>query len=48
MIHLVLLTTDFERLVIHKKGRKDSDESTGTKITLEEYKQWITIFFMKH
>ena len=44
VIYLVLLTTDFERLVIHKKGRKDSDDEPKTKITLEEYNQWIVIF----
>ena len=44
VIYLVLLTTDFERIVIHKKGRKDSDDSPRTMITLEEYNQWITVF----
>ena len=44
VIYLVLLSTEFEKIVIHKKGRKNSDDEPKTRITLEEYNQWIQIF----
>ena len=43
-IYLVLLTNEFESFIIHKKGRKVSDEEESTRITLEEYNQWVFIF----
>ena len=30
--------------MIHKKGRKNSDDEPKTRITLEEYNQWIQNF----
>lgn len=44
VIYLVLLTTSFEHEIIHKKGRKDNENEVRTRITLEEYNQWIHIF----
>ena len=44
VIYLVLLTPQFERLVVNSKGRKESDEFSSTRISLLEYNQWIDIF----
>ena len=45
VIYLVLLTTEFERLIVNKKGRKqDTECDERTPITLNEYKAWIQIF----
>ena len=44
VIYLVLLTTDYESIVIHKMGRRDSKDVESTRISLEEYNQWILIF----
>ena len=39
-----MLTPDFEKLVVNKLGRKVDDESPRTKITLNEYNNWIIVF----
>ena len=44
VIFLVLLTPEFEEAIIHKKGRKESLDESRTRITFEEYNQWIFIF----
>ena len=44
VIYLVLLTPDFESIVIHKKGRKQTIDEPSTRITIDEYNQWIFIF----
>ena len=44
VIYLVLLIPDFEQLVIHKKGRKGNEDKESTRISLEEYNNWIMIF----
>ena len=44
VIYLVLLTPEFERCVIHSKGRKENKDIPSTRITIDEYNQWISIF----
>ena len=48
-IYLTLLTSDFEKEIVGKKGRRCVDPNTqtmsaGITITKEEYNQWIDIF----
>ena len=44
VIYLVLLSVEFEKEIINKKGRKESKEQERTKITLNEYNGWVLIF----
>ena len=44
VIYLVLLTTTFESEVVNRKGRKDNEYDVRTRITFQEYNQWIQIF----
>ena len=44
VIYLVLLTSDFEKLVVNKLGRHVDEDPPRTKITLNEYNNWIMIF----
>ena len=37
VIYLVLLTPDFEKFVIHKKGRKENKNTESARISLEEH-----------
>ncbi len=43
-IYLVLLTPEFEKIVVHKMGRKENEEEETTRISLDEYNDWILIF----
>ena len=44
VIYLVLLTPEFEELVVNMKGRKETVDVERTRITIDEYNQWIFIF----
>lgn len=43
-IYLTLMTRDFEKRVVGKKGRKSDKSTPATVITQNEYNQWILIF----
>lgn len=43
-IYLTLLTRDFEKHVVGKKGRKPDKGTQATVITQNEYNQWILVF----
>ncbi len=43
-IYLTLLTRDFEKHVVGKKGRKPDKATQATVITQNEYNQWILVF----
>ena len=44
VIFLVLLTPEFEKVIINRYGRKFDKDSERTKITLSEYNDWINVF----
>ena len=44
VIFFVLLTIEFEKELVGKKGRKENKDTPASKITLSEYNEWILIF----
>ena len=43
-IYLTLLSSDFEKEIIGKNGRRNDDSSSSPVITKEEYNLWIKVF----
>jgi hypothetical protein len=44
IIYLVLVTRDFEKEIVGKKGRKPSKHEPATVISMREYNSWVAIF----